>query len=199
MSLIDNKREQFKDDHQAIISQTKKWVDTVIVRLNICPFAKAEVQAQRIDYHVEQANDSDVYLQHLMQKMQHLDADSDIATTLVIFADAQLDFYQYLDLVAKSEILLAEQGYEGIYQIASFHPDYCFGGSDDGDASNYTNRAPYPIIHLIREDDITKALQDFLRPEQIPERNIEFTQRKGVDYMHKLLTACYDAPAKNKQ
>ena len=69
MSLIDNKREQFKDDHQAIISQTKKWVDTVIVRLNICPFAKAEVQAQRIDYHVEQANDSDVYLQHLLQKM----------------------------------------------------------------------------------------------------------------------------------
>ena len=113
-SLSDEKRAQFCDNHQLIIAHTQYWVDSVIVRLNICPFAKAEVQAKRIHYHVESANDVATYLQRLLEKMRQLDNDSSIATTLMVFADPQLDFYQYLDLVSQSEQLLADEGYEGI-------------------------------------------------------------------------------------
>lgn len=181
----------------SIISQTKQWVDNVIVRLNICPFAKAEVESQRIHYQVEQAASFNQYLETLWQQCVKLDNTPDIATTLIVFSDPALDFEQYLDLVEFSEQKLISEGYEGVYQLASFHPQYCFDSQDSQDAANFTNRSPYPMLHLIREADISSALANFLRPEMIPQRNIEFTRRKGHAHMQALLESCYDAPEKN--
>jgi hypothetical protein len=185
-----------QDKPSLMITQTKVWVDEVIVRLNICPFAKAEVQAQSIHYLVEAKASFNHYLETLWQQCVHLDNHADTATTLIIFSDPQMDFDQYLDLVEFSEQKLISEGYEGIYQLASFHPDYSFDSQDNEDAANFTNRSPYPMLHLIREADISKALSTFLRPEMIPERNIEFTRRKGHTHMQGLLESCYDA--KNK-
>lgn len=182
-----------QDLPEIITTQTKVWVDDVIVRLNICPFAKAEVQAQTIHYCVAEKSTFNQYLETLWQECVNLDNNNDIATTLIIFSDPDMDFDQYLDLVEFSEQKLTSEGYDGVYQLASFHPDYCFDAQDTQDAANFTNRSPYPMLHLIREADITKALSTFIKPEMIPERNIEFTRRKGHQHMQQLLDSCYDA------
>mgnify|MGYP006133261115 CR=1 FL=1 len=193
MSSVEKRRE-FADNHAAIIDHTKTWVDKVIVRMNICPFAKAEVQAQSIQYLVVPPARFNCYLDKFWDACQQLDNDATIATTLMIFSDPEMDFHQYLDLLDCAQTQLANDNYLGTYQLASFHPDYCFDEELDEDAANYTNRAPYPTLHIIRESDITKALNNFLRPEMIPERNIEYTRRKGVAQMQSLLDSCYDAP-----
>jgi len=192
MSETTAARHQFVGDHGAIVEQTQNWVNQVIVRLNICPFAKAEVQAQTIHYHVQDKVPEQQLVANLLQQCAELDDNSKRATTLFILNIPSLGFYSYLDLLDHAEQMLVEQGYEGIYQLASFHPEYCFGGSESDDAANYTNRAPYPMFHLIREADITKALTTFLRPESIPDRNIEYTRRKGTPHMNNLLMSCYD-------
>ena len=97
---------------------------------------------------------------------------------------------QYLDLVDKGERLLVKENYEGIYQLASFHPLYLFAGSNENDAANYTNRSPYPMLHILREDSITKALENFDDPDSIPEKNIDFAKTKGLEYMKMLAASC---------
>jgi len=192
MSETTAARHQHADEPNVIIAQTKCWVEDVIVRLNICPFAKAEMQAQTVHY-VVQAKSSDLdIIDALAQQCIELDNTLSRATTLFILNIPNLGFYSYLDLLEQAEQRLSDNGYDGIYQLASFHPEYCFGGSEPDDAANYTNRSPYPMFHLIREADISKALVNFLRPESIPERNIEFTRRKGHSHMNKLLMSCYD-------
>ncbi|MEI2747252.1 MAG: DUF1415 family protein [Ferruginibacter sp.] len=86
--------------------------------------------------------------------------------------------------------MLEKEGYEGIFQLASFHPDYRFAGSKADDAANYTNRSPYPILHLLKEESIEKALEKFPDPEKIPDKNIAFAREKGLEYMKNLLKSC---------
>ncbi|MDH5711889.1 MAG: DUF1415 domain-containing protein, partial [Gammaproteobacteria bacterium] len=111
-------------------------------------------------------------------------------TTLLVFAEGFKDFGDYLDLVELAQDLLADQGYEGIYQIASFHPDYCFADAELDDAANYTNRSPYPMLHLIREASMEKALAHYPEPEKIPERNVEYARELGLEEMQRQLEAC---------
>jgi hypothetical protein len=178
-------------DQQKIVKQCRKWVESVIVRFNICPFAKAELEQQTINYRVVDPGTLESYVNALMVQCQMLDQQLDISTSLIIYPDQALDFDSYLDLLMVSEQVMSEAGYDGVYQLASFHPDYCFEQAEQDDAANYTNRAPYPILHLIREDHITKVLADFLKPELIPQRNIEYTRRKGLEKMAAALADCY--------
>lgn len=127
-----------------------------------------------------------------MEELRYLDRAEDIETTLIIFPNHFADFEEYLDLAELAEDLSVEQDYEGVYQIASFHPDYCFAEAEANDPANYTNRSPYPMLHLLREDSITKALDHFIDPEGIPERNIAFAQEKGLKYMQMLRAACLE-------
>lgn len=129
-------------------------------------------------------------LEAFVEELRYLDRTDDIETTLVIFPNHFADFEQYLDLVELAEALAADQGYDGIYQVASFHPDYCFADSDNDDPANYTNRSIYPMLHILREDSITNVLENFPDPEGIPQRNIDFAQRKGLAYMQVLRAAC---------
>ena len=129
-------------------------------------------------------------LEALVKELHYLDTVEDIETTLLIFPSHFADFEEYLDMIDLAEKLSADQGYEGVYQIASFHPDYCFAGSDNDDPANYTNRSPYPMLHILREDSITKAVDNYPDPEGIPERNIAFSKDKGLKYMQLLQAAC---------
>ena len=86
--------------------------------------------------------------------------------------------------------LLTQHGYDGTYQLASFHPEYCFAGSDDNDAANYTNRSPFPMLHLLREDSLEMALENYPDPEQIPNRNVEKARTLGLDIMKAKLDKC---------
>lgn len=173
------------------IEQTQAWLNQVIIHYNICPFARAVVENNTLLFHVDEAITIEENLATLIAQMEHLDQhDDEIETTLLIYPQQFVDFEDFLDYVALADELLFIQGYEGIYQLASFHPDYRFANADENDAANYTNRSPYPMLHLIRERSIDAALQYYPRPEKIPERNIELLRELGLVKMQALLSAC---------
>lgn len=173
-----------------IIEQTQKWIKSVVIDLNFCPFAAKAILKKSIHYSVLQNADLKKSLEALIKEMQYLDNNDEIETTFIIFPKEYADFDEYLDLVDKAEELLEREGYEGVYQLASFHPEYCFDGADKNDAANYTNRSVYPMLHLLREESITKALALYKNPELIPEHNIKLAREKGLHYMQMLRVAC---------
>lgn len=170
---------------------TLAWLKSVIIEYGICPFAKRELDRSSIYFSVNHDTTIEQCLLHLIDECDRLDTEPGIETTLLIYANAFVEFDDYLDFLEVAESLLIEQGYEGIYQLASFHPDYCFQDSDPGDAANYTNRAPYPMLHLLRETGIEHAVAGHPNPENIPQHNIEVTRKLGLSKMQALLAACY--------
>ena len=173
-----------------IIKQTEKWIKSVVIDLNFCPFAAKAVLKKSIRYIVLKEVDVTKSLETLITEFQFLDTHEEIETTFIIFETNFMDFKSYLQLVKKAEQTLKKARYEGIYQVASFHPDYCFAGEDSNDAANYTNRSIYPMLHLLREDSLTKALALYPNPESIPEHNIALARQKGLQYMQMLRLAC---------
>lgn len=179
-----------------LISATQHWLNTVIIAHNICPFANREQQRGSIHYCTHHDTDLNSGLLAVLRECERLNIDDTIETTLLIFDRAFADFEAYLDFLDLAEALLIDQDYEGVYQLASFHPDYCFDGASPDDAANYTNRSPYPMVHLLRETSIDRAIANYPDPENIPDRNIALTRRIGQASMHALLAACY--PAANR-
>ncbi len=186
-----SKTHQNKRSNDTIISQTQSWIETVIIGLNFCPFAKREYDHDNIRYSICHDIQIEDCLHKLIDECLELDRKSEIETTLLIFPDSFIDFDDYLDFVDLVHALLDDQGYTGIYQIATFHPDYCFEDSADTDPANYTNRSPYPMLHIIREASLERALQNYPQPENIPKRNIELARSQGQAKMQALLDACY--------
>ena len=172
------------------ISQTREWVSSVIVKYNFCPFARKEVENNCIHYIVSNANTIDDAVMDMLEKCIELDRERERETTLIMFDNGFSDFEDFLDLVDLANALLVAQGFEGKYQIANFHPDYVFADSDETDPANYTNRAPFPTLHLIREASMSEALENYDEPESIPEHNINLARRKGIDFWQQLLENC---------
>ena len=175
---------------EGIIEQTKNWINKVVVGCNFCPFAAKEVKRGSIRYVLSRSDDPVLLLISLSAEFELLDTDPTVETTLIILPGVFPDFYDYLEIISLCENFLNEQGKEGIYQIASFHPDYLFEGSSNDDPANYTNRSLYPMIQILRESSITTALNNFPDPEKIPDRNILFAHHKGLSYMQLLQESC---------
>lgn len=175
-----------------IIGVTEKWLRDVVVGLNFCPFAGREMDGGRVRFTVELQQAFERCLESLVAECEKMDADDTIGTSLLILPNGFGDFADYLDLLEIAERLLIEQGYEGIYQIASFHPNYCFADSLDEDAANYSNRSPYPMLHLLREADVEQAVAHHGNAESIPDANIEKARKMGVDQLSQLLEDCFD-------
>ncbi len=173
------------------IEETKKWLETVVIAHNICPFAKRVFDDEKIHFHVENSTNVEMCLENLLDECARLDENENIETALLIYPKMFADFDEYLDFVEISENLLEVEDYEGIYQLASFHPNYCFEDSNENDAANYTNRSPYPMLHLLRESSLEKALENYPNPEMIPENNITLTRELGLEKMRATLAACY--------
>jgi hypothetical protein len=175
---------------EKVIEKTKSWIIKVIVANNFCPFAAKEMKQNSINYNVVSENETAACLQELINTCELLDRNNTIETSFIIFPNAFKNFDDYLDVLEIAEELLVAQGYEGIYQLASFHPQYCFEGVVEDDAANYTNRSIYPMFHLLREASIEKALAHYPNPEKIPETNIDFARKKGLAYMQLLRESC---------
>lgn len=175
---------------QQIVDQTKKWIHDVVVACNFCPFADHAVNQKNVHYEVEPSSVSDICLEAVLRELARLDNDIGIETSFLIFPDAFKQFDDFLDLVSRAEKLLKQNGYKGIYQLASFHPLYLFANSPENDAANYTNRSIYPMLHLLREASIDKALEHYKNPENIPAANIIFAREKGLSTMKMLRDAC---------
>ena len=188
---------QFMPSNEEMILQTQKWVMDVVVGANFCPFAAKEVKNKTIHYHVAPEGSMKMNLTDILQEFFRLDDEPEIETTLLLFPYRYPNFLDFLKLAEQAEKLLAKNDYEGVYQIASFHPDYLFEGSVETDAANYTNRSIYPMLHILREESIEKAIEKFADPEGIPERNIQFAQNKGLTYMKLLREQCMELEKPN--
>ncbi len=169
------------------IQQTQNWVSDIVIGLNLCPFASSVFTANRIDYRIASDNNIESHLQQLAECFITLNKQTEIETSLLIFSDAYPSFDDYLDLLELGNQLLEALNYSGIYQLASFHPDYCFEGSKETDASNFTNRSPYPMLHILRESSIEQAISNYPNIDDVPENNIKKLQEIGYQEMqHKL-------------
>lgn len=173
-----------------IVLAVQKWVETLVVGMNLCPFAKRELVKNRVRFVTTAATTQEQLLQTLQTELELLNTDASIETTLLIHPQVLQDFYDFNDFLSFADGLLLEMDLEGIYQIASFHPDYQFGGTHPDDAENYTNRSPYPVLHLIREDSLERVIADYPNVDDIPERNIELMNSLGTDKLQALLKSC---------
>ncbi len=167
------------------------WLKDFVVGLNLCPFARPITNSDALRVAVCGASDEEGVAEAVLNEFSLIQnvSESEIATTLIVFPRALLRFDEYLAFLDGAEQLLHEMDLVGILQLASFHPDYQFAGEPMDAVSHYTNRAPFPMIHLLREDMVTRALEAFPDPEQIPARNIQTLEALGLERIQEMLTA----------
>jgi len=173
-----------------ITGSVQRWVESFVVELNLCPFAKRELIKNRIRFALTAAQTEEELLTALQAELELLDSDTSIETTLLIHAKVLHDFCDYNQFLDYADKLLLQTGLEGVYQIASFHPHYQFGNTDPDAAENYTNRSPYPMLHIIREESIARAIADSPNLDQVPARNIALMNQLGKDRLRALMQAC---------
>ena len=166
-----------------IIADTRIWLERAVIGLNLCPFARAEYVRNRIAFRVSEAKTTETLLSQLEAALQELVAanPSSIETTLLIHPHVLQDFFDYNEFLGEAEALLARMELEGVIQIASFHPHYQFAGEDSADMSHFTNRSPYPMLHLLRESSVERAVRSGEDAETIVARNQATVRRLGPE------------------
>jgi hypothetical protein len=165
-----------------IINITKSWIEKIVIGLNFCPFAAQPFKSNSIHYEVVVESNLNTVLGEFSKVCTQLNDDESIETSLIILPEHFDDFEQYLDLVDLCEQLLIIEDLNGVFQVASFHPQYLFAGSEESDPSNYTNRSPYPMIHILREDSLTTAIDKHIDVDSIPENNIKNARNLGLAF-----------------
>ena len=169
------------DQERTAIEDTQKWLLEAVVGLNLCPFAKAVVVKDMVRYRVCASSEPADVLAMLREELQHLaEADPDkLDTTLLIAPNALPDFLDFNDFLADCDDVLMDLELDGVLQVADFHPHYQFGGTDVDDIENFTNRTPYPTLHLLREASLDKAVEAYPDASLIFERNMEVLSKLG--------------------
>lgn len=176
-----------RDDETDALALTRRWIEQVVVGLNFCPFAKRELRRNAVRFVLAESHRLRDVPPQLLAECRFLDGNPDTETTLLVLPRGFEDFLGYLELLACAETALADHGYDGIYQLASFHPDYRFADAGDEDAGNYTNRSPYPMLHLLREASLDTAIDNFPDIDSIPRNNMEKARALGTEHFRKLL------------
>jgi hypothetical protein len=173
--------------HSDVIQSVRSWLNDIIIGHNFCPFAKREFERDTIAYIVSDVHSLKDATELFLSELQKLEQDTQIETSLIIFSCAFKNFEDYLDLVEMSQVLIDKSGYGGQFQLASFHPDYYFEGEPIEDLSHFTNRAPYPILHVLRENSVERVLKTYPDPENIPQRNIDKARQLGSTYWQQVM------------
>jgi hypothetical protein len=169
-------------NHEHVLNATRQWLEKAVIGLNLCPFAKAVYVKNQVRFVVSEAKHLDGFLEDLDRELDLLAAadPAEIDTTLLIHPSLLPDFLDFNDFTLIAEAAVEEHGLEGVLQVASFHPLFQFAETEPDDISNYTNRSPYPTLHLIREESLARAVEAFPDAEAIFGRNIETLQRLGI-------------------
>lgn len=175
------------DTEEQILALTQKWLDTFVIGLNLCPFARYVVDRQQLHYCLVTTGDTGALLDHLIDEFDRLDNNPSIETTLLVHPNVLQEFEEYLAFLDKVDRLVADRGYEGVYQVASFHPDYQFAGTSSKDPANHTNRSPYPMLHILREESVSRAIDDHPDIDSVPQENIERLRELGIDGINEIL------------
>lgn len=175
-----------------VVEETRRWVEQVVIGCNFCPFAARELKLDRVLFQVYEGFSWKSFFADFLAQCELLDRESQVETLLWIVPVGLEDFDDYLDALAEAERALKKQGYEGTYQVASFHPEYRFAESSPDDPANYTNRSPYPVFHLLREASLEQVLAQFAEAEKIPENNIKWTRGQGLEAMRALFFSVFE-------
>jgi hypothetical protein len=175
-------------DHDAVIAATGQWLEKAVIGLNLCPFAKAVHVKKQIRYVVSDATTPEALLEQLMDELQRLsDTDPEqVDTTLLIHPWVLEDFEDYNEFLDVADAALEDMQLDGELQVASFHPQYQFADTAPDDITNYTNRSPYPILHLLREESVDRAVEAFPEAGEIFEKNMETMEQLGHEGWDKL-------------
>ena len=175
-------------DDEQIIAATERWLERAVIGLNLCPFAKAVHVKKQIRYVVSNATTPEQLLETLMDELQRLSdtAPEQIDTTLLIHPWVLTDFLDYNEFLDVADAAVDDMLLDGELQVASFHPDYQFADTDINDIGNFTNRAPYPILHLLREESIERAVEAFPEASEIFDKNIATMEALGHEGWDKL-------------
>ena len=170
------------------IAETRRWLERAVIGLNLCPFAKAVYIKEQVRFVLSDATTPEALLEQLAEELVLLrDTDpAQVDTTLIIHPDVLVDFLDYNDFLDNADAAVEALDLQGILQVASFHPDYQFAGAAPDDISHYTNRSPYPTLHLLREDSVERAVAAFPDPDVIVERNVQTLDRLGHEGWRKL-------------
>jgi len=176
-------------DAVAVERDIRRWIERAVIGLNLCPFAKAVYVKDQVRIVVSDATTEAALLEQLGEELLHLrdTPASNTDTTLLVHPDVLGDFLDYNDFLEHADALVESLDLYGTLQVASFHPDYQFAGTTPEDPSNLTNRAPYPVLHLLREESIDRAVAAYPEPDAIIDRNIETVTTLGTDGWAKLL------------
>jgi hypothetical protein len=176
-------------DHDAVIAETVNWLEKAVIGLNLCPFAKAVHVKKQIRYVVSDADTPEALLEKLMEELEYLaEADPEkVDTTMIIHPNVLADFEDYNEFLDVADAALEDMELDGELQVASFHPDYQFADTHQNDIENYTNRSPYPTLHLLREDSVERAVEAFPEASEIFEKNIDTLRTLGPDGWDKLM------------
>jgi hypothetical protein len=166
-----------------VLTQTRHWLEKAVIGLNLCPFAKAVYVKNQVRLVVSHARHADDLLEELDRELDLLVATpaEEVDTTLLIHPTLFEDFLDFNDFLEIAEGVVDEHGLEGVLQLASFHPQFQFDGTEPNDISNYTNRAPFPILHLLREESVARAVAAFPEADAIFEQNIATLEKLGLD------------------
>ncbi len=166
---------------EAAIADTRRWLERAVVGLNLCPFAKAVLVKQQVHLAATQATEAAGILDDLQLELTALlaMAPRDRDTTLLVIPHGMDDFLEFHDLTTGAERMVRKKGLAGVIQVASFHPRFVFAGAEEDDITNFTNRAPHPTLHLLREESMDRAVQAFPDAAAIFEANMETMRRLG--------------------
>ena len=178
-------------ESEAIACAVRQWVEDLVVGLDLCPFAGRELVRNRVRFVVTEATTEEQLLAALGTELVLLNDDAKVETTLLIHPDVLQGFFDYNQFLDIAEQLLVRMQLEGVYQIASFHPDYQFAGTAVDDAENFTNRSPYPLLHILREASLEQSIAAYPDVEQIPVRNIEKMKSLGCQKLQTLMQGCF--------
>lgn len=173
---------------EEVVAATRAWIEKAVIGLDLCPFARAVYIRDQVRFAVSEAETPEDLLEHLLSELRTIAAASpeEIDTTLLIHPWVLEDFLDYNDFLDVAEDAVVRLGLEGEIQVASFHPEYQFAGTEPDDIGNYTNRSPYPILHLLREESVERAVAAFPDTSGIFEKNIETMRRLGHDGWRRL-------------
>jgi uncharacterized protein len=182
--------DDLRNDEDIILS-VQQWVNNFVVKMNLCPFAGQEMLNSRVRFITTTALTEKQLLMSLQNELELLNSDPSVETTLLIHPNVLQDFYDYNQFLNCVDKFLLEMKLVGTYQVASFHPDYQFVGTNPGDAENYTNRSPYPLLHLIREASLERVIAEYTDIDQIPARNVVLMNKLGCNKLQRLFTSMF--------
>jgi len=180
------------------VRRTQRWLERVVVALDLCPFAKREFLNQRVRFKESAASTQEQLLQDLVVELALLNRRPDIETTLLIHPKVLQDFDAYNQFLDFADSVIMQMKLEGVFQIASFHPHYQFANTHVDDVQNFTNRSPCPLLHILREASLAGVIDRHSDIRKIPHDNIQLMRSLGAEYMQNLLASCSDCDDANQ-